>query len=103
MRRYYVLSASMINYPSRRRKMKPRFKANSVMQWIDWNKTTINPRSLPWKSEISGAAHQHNQVLQQAGRQMKSRWISKFLKFTAQQNFRIFALFNQGTVSLEQY
>jgi len=54
-----LLSTSMINYPSRGRKMKPRFKANSIIQWIErnWNKTFINLPSLPWKSEISGDVH----------------------------------------------
>jgi len=47
----------MINYPSRRRKMKPQFKATSMMQWVECNrnKTFVNLPSLPWKSEISGA------------------------------------------------
>jgi len=43
----------MINYPSRRRKMKSRFKANSMMQWIE-RKTFVDLLSLPWKS---GAVH----------------------------------------------
>jgi len=49
----------MINYPSRRRKMKPWFKANSMMQWIERNrnKTFANLLSLPWNSEISVAVH----------------------------------------------
>jgi len=53
-----LLSASMINYPSRR-KMKPPFKANSMMQWVECNrnKTFVNLPSLPYKSEISGAVH----------------------------------------------
>jgi len=40
--------------------MKPRFKANSMMQWVECNrnKTFVNLLSLPWKSEISGAVHQ---------------------------------------------
>jgi len=60
----------MINYPSRRRKMKPLFKANSMMQWIERNrnKIFINLPSLPWKSEISGAVHLAQQGLT-AGRQ----------------------------------
>jgi len=39
--------------------MKPRFKANSMMQWIErnWNKTFVNLPSLTWKSEISGTVH----------------------------------------------
>jgi len=47
----------VINYPSRRREIKPRFKANSMMQWIECNqnKTFVNLPSLPWNSEISGA------------------------------------------------
>jgi len=54
-----LLSASMINYPSRRRKMKPWFKANSMMQWTErnQNKTFVNLPSLRWKSEISEAIH----------------------------------------------
>jgi len=49
----------MINYPSRRRKMKPLFKANSMMQWIEHNRNKIfvNLPSLSWKSEISGAIY----------------------------------------------
>jgi len=40
------------DYPSRRRKMKPWFKANSMMQWIERNRNKIfvNLPSLPWKS-----------------------------------------------------
>jgi len=59
----------MINYPSRRRKMKPQFKANSMMQWVEC------VPSLLWKSEISGAVHLVQPGLtagRQAGRQMKS-------------------------------
>jgi len=54
-----LFSASMINYPSRRRKIKPRYKANSMIQWIEHNrnKTFINLPSLHWKFEISGAVH----------------------------------------------
>jgi len=50
--------------------MKPRFKANSMMQWIECNlnKTFFNLRSLAWKSEISGAIHLAQQGLT-AGRQ----------------------------------
>ena len=108
-----ILSASMINYPSKRRKMQPRFKANSMMQWIEhnWSKTFVNLPSLPWNSEISGVVHldltagrqADRQTGRQTGRQMKSRRISKFLKFTVQRNISIFALFNQDMVSLEQY
>ena len=50
-----LLSASMINYPSRRKKMKPRFKVNS--------KTIINLPSLPLEPYTKC-----NRVLQQAGR-----------------------------------
>jgi len=41
------------------RKMKPWFKVNSMMQWIERNrnKIFINLPSLPWKSEISGVVH----------------------------------------------
>jgi len=65
------------NYPSRRRTMKPRFKANSMMQWIErnQNKKFVNLPSLPWKSEISRAVHLAQPGLtagRQAGRQMKS-------------------------------
>jgi len=39
--------------------MKPRFKVNSMMQWIERNrnKTFVNLPSLIWKSEISGTVH----------------------------------------------
>jgi len=39
--------------------MKPWFKANSMMQWIEHNrnKTFVNLPSVSWKSEISGAMH----------------------------------------------
>jgi len=83
--------------------MKLRFKANSMMQWIEYNrnKTFINLPSLPWKSEISAAIHLAQPGVT-AGRQIKSRGILKFLKFTVQRNLQLFALFNQGTASLEQ-
>ena len=49
-----------------------------------------------------------NCVLQQsggtvAGRQMKYRWIFKFLKLAVSQNIRLVTSFNQGTASLQPY
>jgi len=71
-----LLSASMINYPSRR-KMKPRFKAKSMIQWVECNqnKTFVNLPSLPWKSEISGAVHLAQPGLT-AGRKADEIWVN---------------------------
>jgi len=92
----------MITYPSRRRKMKARFKANSMMQWIEhnWNKTFINLPSLPWKSEISGAIHLEHPSLT-AGRQADEIQVN-FEIFTIHYtaNLRFLALLNQGTYSI---
>ena len=77
-------------------------KANSMVQWTEHsqNNRLVNPPSLPWLSEISGAIHLVQPGLQQAGRQTK---ISKFLILIVHQNIRLFISFNQGTASLQQY
>jgi len=72
----------MINYPSRKRKMKPQFKANSMMQWVECNrnKTFVNLPSLPLNSEISGAVHLAQLGLT-TGRQADEIWMNfKFFK-----------------------
>ena len=70
-------------------------KANSMVQWTECNRNNrfVNPPSLPWLSEISGAVHLVQPGLT-AGSQADE----------IQVNFEIFkALFNQGTASLQQY
>jgi len=57
--------------------MKPRFKANSMIQWVECNrnKTFVNLPSLPWKCEISGAVHLAQPGLT-AGRQADEIWVN---------------------------
>ena len=82
--------------------MKPQFKANSMMQWVEcnWNKIFVNLSSLPWKFEISGAVHLAQLGLTAGRPEYEIHFEFFFLNSLYP---LIFRFFNQCMASLEQY
>ena len=76
-----------------------------MAQWVNHfrNNIFVNLPPLPLLCEISGALHLAQPGLM-AGRQVADEMQVDFENFkTVHRNIRLFASFNQGTASLQQY